>query len=68
MLLTIASVSVLTPKILLGQCYKGIMLYKIAEPKESLRLDIIPTYEKIRYQFANNVQAPKTINEVLEFL
>lgn len=46
-LLTIASVSVITPYYLFGLDYHAALLYPCIEHKEHLRQDILPTYEKI---------------------
>ena len=39
------------------------MLYKCASPKENLRQDIIPIYEKVRHSFPDDVRAPNNIEE-----
>ena len=67
-LFTIASVSVLTPRVLFGVKYKGFMLYKCAEPEDSLRQDIIPTYEQIRNNFSNDVQVPEKLKDMIQLI
>ena len=64
-LMTVASVSVITPRILLGKNYKAIMLYKIASPQESLRLDIIPTYVQACKEYSDDILIPQTQEEML---
>lgn len=67
-LFTIASVSVLTPRVLFGVKYKGFMLYKCAEPEDSLRQDIIPTYEQIRNNFSNDIQVPEKLKDMIQLI
>lgn len=67
-LITIASVSVLTPQILFGLKYKGYMLYECIEDKTLLRGDILPTYKYMCERTKKMVQIPQNLNEALQII
>lgn len=67
-LITISSVAVLTPQVLLELKYQGVMLYKCINNKRSLRSDIVMTYENVINAIDSNVIVPNDLQEFECFL
>lgn len=57
-LVTIASVAVLTPFLLLGMSYRAIMLYKCVQDQSMLEQTILPTYERVCQQTGAPISLP----------